>query len=184
MPSFPPPGVTPDVLEDERQLFLMAVFHTLGFGVSIQSYPLLRVKSLMRVSSGVHCCIFGATVYYILKSSVSKRISQTLVAYVFALFALGVIQAGTTIQYNMQALVDGGGYPGGPFAYYGAFYSLPVNTVCNTGYVIAALLADGALVRHHGVPNCFGLIKYHSSIESKSYGERTGSYFSFLFSLI
>ena len=95
---------------------------------------------------GIHCCIFGATIYYTLKASVSRRVSRALVAYVFALFGLGVLQVGTTIQYNMQALVDGGGYPGGPFAYYEAFYSLPVNTICNTGYVIAALLADGAMV--------------------------------------
>ena len=72
--------------------------------------------------------------------------SRALIAYVFALFALGVIQVGTTIQFNMQSFVDDRGYPGGPFAYFQTFYSLPVNTLCNTGYVVAALLADAALV--------------------------------------
>ena len=95
---------------------------------------------------GVHCCIFGATLYFILKAPVSRRVSRSLIAYVFSLFALGVIQVGTTIQFNMQSFIDDRGFPGGPFAYFQTFYSLPVNTLCNTGYVIAALLADAALV--------------------------------------
>lgn len=122
--------------------------------------------------------------HYILKASVNKRFSWTLIIYVFALFALGVVQAGTTIQYNMQALVDGSGYPGGPFAYFGAFYTLPVNTICNTGYIVAALLADGALVRRKNSRTNLCVMSSLSFIESKSYGERTGLYLSFLFLLI
>lgn len=67
-------------------------------------------------------------------------------AYVIALFILGVIEAATVVQYNMNAFIYDRGYPGGPFVYFQTFYYLPSITLSDTAYAIAALLADAALV--------------------------------------
>ena len=98
---------------------------------------------------GFHCCIAGTTVYFLLnRPNVGRRPQDPkLVSFVFIIWAVATINLATGIQWNMMMFINDRNYPGGPPGFLLGEYSLPINTLSNTSYVIDNCLTDLMVVR-------------------------------------
>lgn len=72
--------------------------------------------------------------------------SLWLLAFDSLLFAMGTINVGCNTKMMQLSFIDNRAYPGGPNAWFFAYYSDNINTTGNISYIIANFLADGLLV--------------------------------------
>lgn len=92
---------------------------------------------------------------------------------------MGTIDVGCNTKMMQLSFIDNRAYPGGPNAWFFAYYSDNINTTGNISYTIANFLADGLLV---GIVRLREFIEYAAPSfgEDTSCGIRSGSSLSLL----
>ncbi|KAJ3476308.1 hypothetical protein NLI96_g11250 [Meripilus lineatus] len=122
--SYAPPGETAAELWLERSYFVG------GF--------------LAAVAYGIHCSIFGACAYFLLHDTNPQKRSENykLLCFVSFIWAVATINLGTGIKWNQMMWIDDRNYPGGPLGFLFGEFSLPVNTLGSTSYVVNNCLTD------------------------------------------
>ncbi|KAM5531778.1 hypothetical protein V8D89_014548 [Ganoderma adspersum] len=120
------------------------------------------------VAYGVHVAVFAESTYAICRSIPLRKVggrSLLPLAFIFVLFAMGTIDVACNTRMTQLMFIDNRAYPGGPNAWFSAFYSIGVNTAGNTSYVVANALADGVLLwRTYTIWNSFWVILFLSIV--------------------
>ncbi len=103
------------------------------------------------IRAGVHVAVFAECFYKTCAPALSRRNTATrrvwLLLFISTLFAMGTINLACNTKMTQLMFIDNRGFPGGPNAWFFAFYSDGINTAGNASYIIANFLTDGLLVR-------------------------------------
>ena len=133
----------PDDLFLDKQGFLQVTFSCISYGMGSKSYTSTSTNTV----TGVHMSIGSVALYLALRAPLDKKVPWLWIAYVLTLMICGTIMVATTIQPGIKSFVFNRNFPGGPMAFLEADFSDPVETLGDTAYSLANLLADAMLVR-------------------------------------
>ncbi|TBU51881.1 hypothetical protein BD310DRAFT_890234 [Dichomitus squalens] len=101
------------------------------------------------VAYGVHVAVFAVcarTLYRSTKIRRTRRHAVLVPLFISLLFAMGTVNLACNTRMTQLMFIDNRAFPGGPNAWFFAFYSLGTNTAGNASYVVANALADGVLL--------------------------------------
>ncbi|PIL35477.1 hypothetical protein GSI_02205 [Ganoderma sinense ZZ0214-1] len=102
------------------------------------------------VAYGVHVAVFAECAYAISRSLGRRKTagghSILSLAFISLLFAMGTLNLACNTRMTQLMFIDNRAYPGGPNAWFFAFYSTGVNTAGNASYIVANAVADGVLL--------------------------------------
>ena len=93
---------------------------------------------------GFHCCIFGICVYFLLHhpSRGNRPPNYKLIAYVTVIWLIATVNVAARMKWNEMIWIDDRDYPGGPIGFLYNQFTLPINTVGNTTFVVNSCLTD------------------------------------------
>lgn len=99
-----------------------------------------------RVVTGFHACIFFAAAYLIRRTGATKTQKMKQGAVLLVLFTLGTIHISCNSEFFEMMFVDDRDFPGGPTAWLLAKYSIAVNAIGTTAFVIADIVTSTIVV--------------------------------------
>lgn len=99
-----------------------------------------------RVVTGFHACIFFAAAYLIRRTGATKTQKMKQGAVLLVLFTLGTIRISCNSEFFEMMFVDDRDFPGGPTAWLLAKYSIAVNAIGTTAFVIADIVTSTIVV--------------------------------------
>ena len=101
---------------------------------------------LMQEGTGMHSCVFAATVYLLLKKTPAQGTRLPMLIFACALFVSGTIGMAAGVKWAEMIWIDYRGFPGGPAMYLLEEFSNPMNIVSFVSYIFNNALVDLLLV--------------------------------------
>ena len=146
--SYAPPGEDAATLWLERSALDGTFLTCVAYGrtsVHVASTCLINVTFLgMLLLLFIQCC------HVLLRKDPSRDSRRwALFTYTLAIFILATLALGSSLKWNELAFIDQRAYPGGPSAFYKAYFSYWVTMFSSSCFIVLNWMADGLLVSKH-----------------------------------